>query len=82
MPLKQLFEKVNMKLRGHYQYYGVTDNYVEMLIYRNQTMKQLFYWMNRRSDKRSYTWETFNGGLLRTFPLLKPRISVSLIPSN
>ena len=61
MPLKQLFEKVNMKLRGHYQYYGVTDNYVEMLIYRNQTMKQLFYWMNRRSDKRSYTWETFNG---------------------
>lgn len=82
MPLKQLFEKVNMKLRGHYQYYGVTDNYVEMLVYRNQTMKQLFYWINRRSDKRSYTWETFNGGLLRTFPLLKPRITVSLIPSK
>lgn len=35
-----------------------------------------------QSDKRSYIWETFNGGLLRTFPLLKPRITVSLIPSK
>lgn len=41
-------------------------------------MKMLFKWLNRRSQKRSYTWETFNNGLLRTFPLLEPSIKVSL----
>ncbi|MFR4559273.1 MAG: hypothetical protein ACLT4U_16850 [Blautia obeum] len=26
MPLEMIFKIVNAKLRGHYQYYGVTDN--------------------------------------------------------
>lgn len=26
MPLELLFKTINAKLRGHYQYYGVTDN--------------------------------------------------------
>lgn len=42
------------------------------------TKKLLFKWLNRRSQKHSYTWETFNNGLLKTFPLLEPSIKVSL----
>ena len=38
------------------------------------TKKLLFKWLNRRSQRRSYTWDTFNNGLLRTFPLLEPSI--------
>ncbi|MFQ7229941.1 MAG: reverse transcriptase domain-containing protein [Blautia wexlerae] len=30
MPLEQIFKTVNAKLRGHYQYYGVTDNIKEV----------------------------------------------------
>ena len=26
MPVGELIKKINQKLRGHYQYYGVTDN--------------------------------------------------------
>ena len=26
MPLKEIFKTLSAKLRGHYQYYGVTDN--------------------------------------------------------
>ena len=77
-PLEWILKTVNAKLRGHYQYYGVTDNTKEVKAYLCITKKLLFKWLNRRSQKRSYTWETFNNGLLRTFPLLEPSIKVSL----
>ena len=77
-PLEWLFKMVNAKLRGHYQYYGVTDNTREVKNFLNRTRSLLFKWLNRRSQKRSYTWETFNNGLLRTFPLLEPKVKVSL----
>ena len=78
LPLEQIFKTVNAKLRGHYQYYGVTDNTREVKNYLAQTKRLLYKWLNRRSQKRSYTWECFNDGLLRTFPLLEPKIKVSL----
>lgn len=78
MPLEWIFKTVNAKLRGHYQYYGVTDNTREIEAYLRATKKLLFLWLNRRSQRRSYTWESYNNGLLRTFPLLEPRIRVSL----
>lgn len=78
MPLEELFKKINEKLRGHYQYYGVIDNTREMKNYLSQTKWLLYKWLNRRSQKRSYTLETFHNGLLRTFPLEEPIIKVSL----
>ncbi len=77
-PMELIFKTVNAKLRGHYQYYGVTDNTRKAKIYLNITKKLLFKWLNRRGQRKSYTWETFNNGLLRTFPLLEPSIKVSL----
>ena len=78
MPLELIFKTVNAKLRGHYQYYGVTDNTREVKNFLVQTKWLLYKWMNRRSQKRSYTLDTFFNGLLRTFPLLEPSIKVSL----
>ena len=78
LPVERIFKTINAKLRGHYQYYGVTDNIREVKLFLHNTKKLLFKWLNRRSQKRSYTWETFNNGLLRTFPLLEPSIKVSL----
>ena len=78
LPLEEIIKIVNMKLRGHYQYYGVTDNSKELKNYLAQTKCLLYKWLNRRSGRRSYTWENFNEGLLRTFPLLEPKIRISL----
>lgn len=78
MPLEWLFKKVNEQLRGHYQYYGVTDNIVECKRFLRQTTWYLYKYLNRRSQKRSYNHETFFNGLLKTFPLVDPRIRVSL----
>lgn len=78
MPVGDLIKKVNQKLRGHYQYYGVTDNTRGVKCYLNAVKWLLFKWLNRRSQKRSYTADTFFNGLLKTFPLLEPTIKVSL----
>ena len=78
LPLEWIFKTINAKLRGHYQYYGVTDNTREVKSFLCTTKKLLFKWLNRRSQRRSYTWDTFNYGLLRTFPLLEASIKVSL----
>jgi len=78
--LKDLFTMVNLKLRGHFQYYGVTGNSGSIADFLFYTQKMLFKWLNRRSQKRSYTWDGFNE-LLKTFPLVRPRISVKLYDS-
>ena len=70
--------KINEKLRGHYQYYGVTDNTREVKRFRDQTVWLLYKWLNRRSQRKSYTVDTFFDGLLRTFPIIEPTIKVSL----
>lgn len=78
MPIEELIKKINQKLRGHYQYYGVTDNTRGVKSYLNVAKWLLFKWLNRRSQRRSYTLDTFYNGLLKTFPLLEPTVSVSL----
>lgn len=78
IPLGLIFKTVNAKLRGHYQYYGVTDNTREVKNYLSQTKWLLFKWLNRRSQRKSYTLDTFYNGLLKTFSLLEPSIKVSL----
>ena len=75
--LKDLITKLNMKLQGHYQYYGITDNSKYLGCFLNETTKMLFKWLNRRSQRKSYTWDGFNQ-LLKIFPLAKPRIHFSI----
>ena len=76
-PLKSLMKKLNQKLTGHYRYYGVTYN-VQMLIkYHYYVVKLLFKWLNRRSNKRSYTWEQFH--MMQTsYPIAYPKRYVNL----
>ena len=78
MALEQIFKNGQCKTARHYQYYGVTDNTREVKNFLMQTKWLLFKWLNRRSQRRSYTLDTFFNGLLRTFPLLEPSIKVSL----
>ena len=78
MPVSDLIKKINQKLRGHYQYYAVTDNTRGVKSYQQAVKWLLFKWLNKRSQRRSYTLDTFYNGLLKTFPLLEPAIKVSL----
>ena len=61
------------KLRGHFHYYGVSGNYGGISHFYQLTIRLIFKWLNRRSQKGSYNWEQFRTYLLR-HPLPKPRI--------
>ena len=76
--LKDIMERINQSLRGHYQYYGVTDNTRSLERFKQLVTSLLFKWLNRRSQKRSYTWVIFTTQILSLFPLLMPSITVSL----
>lgn len=68
------FNMLNTKLLGHYQYYGVRGNSRSLWELYDEVMKILFKWLNRRSQRRSYTWEAFKC-LLSFITLAKPRIT-------
>jgi RNA-directed DNA polymerase len=70
---KTLFKKLNQKLRGYYNYYGIKGNSESISKFYIFVTNQLFKWLNRRSQKRSYTWEGFSEAL-KYFGIEKPRI--------
>jgi len=64
---------LNTKMRGHYQYYGVTGNTQTGKFYR-ATMRAWRFWLNRRSNDAGMSWGTFYR-LERRYPLLRPFIA-------
>lgn len=67
------WDRLRAKLIGHFRYYGVSGNYSRLWRYRWLTVEAVFKWLNRRSQRRSYTWESFLLYLKR-HPLPKPRV--------
>lgn len=77
MPTRWILEQVGRKLRGHYAYYGVSDNHRGLVRFYREATKLLYQWLNRRSQRRSYKWAEFKQ-LLQRFPLPLPRVRVHL----
>lgn len=68
---------VERKLIGHYNYYGITDNYEMLSKFLNEIKKLLFKWLNRRSQKKSYKSDSFNQ-MLNIYKLPTPKIKVNI----
>lgn len=77
LPIKEIMKKLNQMLVGYYHYYGITDNSQSLSNFRYRVMRSLYKWLNRRSQKKSYSWAGFND-MLRKYPLATPRIYVSV----
>ena len=72
IPLKQILELASAKLRGHVQYYGVSHNFVWVSKFIYHAKRILFKWLNRRSQRKSFTWEKFKLFLTKmNFPKAK-----------
>ncbi len=65
LKLRVLFEQLNSKLRGYYNYYGVHGNYGSLKQFFSSAMRILMKWLNRRSQRRSYNWSGFSAVLPR-----------------
>ena len=75
--LSEITKKMNQILVGYYHYYGITDNARSLKSFRGQVRRSLYKWLNRRSQRKSYTWEAFDE-MMKEYPLARPRIYVNV----
>ncbi|MEC0192769.1 group II intron reverse transcriptase/maturase, partial [Paenibacillus apiarius] len=68
---------IRAKLIGHFRYYGITDNFKSIRTYSYLVQKSMFKWLNRRSQRQSYSKEKFYD-LVKRWNLPKPRIYVNI----
>ena len=73
LDIHEIFEITSAKLRGHYNYYGVTDNHRYYWV----VVELLFKWLNRRSQRKSFSREKFYM-YLKLNPLPTPKICVEM----
>ena len=57
--LKEWWRVLRLKLIGHYRYYGISGNFVEIKKFYILASKLAYKWINRRSQKKSYTYEQY-----------------------
>ncbi len=67
-PLKEIWKTFTAKLRGHINYYGVSHNAENVSKFINEAKHIVFKWLNRRSQRRSFTWKAF-AKYIETHPL-------------
>lgn len=77
LKVKVLIDEINTKLIGHYRYYGITDNGRMIRQFKHEIKMLLYLWLNRRGQRKSYTWERFDR-LMKYHLLAKPKIYVSI----
>lgn len=60
LPGKEFFRSLNIRLHGHYNYYGVYGNTPSLHRFFRWARACAFKWLNRRGGKRkSFTWAKF-----------------------
>ena len=59
LPGREFFQRLNSRLQGHYNYYGVRGNARSLYRFYQGAIACAFKWLNRRSQRRSYSWAQF-----------------------
>ena len=60
MSLNQIMKIAAAKARVHVRYYGVSHNSANVTTFIYRVKEILFKWLNRRSQRKSFTWEKFH----------------------
>jgi len=58
-PLRMILSSLRRRLRGYWNYYCVIANGKMTWRYMRAVCELMFKWLNRRSQRKSYTWEKF-----------------------
>jgi len=67
-PLSDQHTTLSAKLRGHFQYYGITGNSHALSAFRHFVTRVWKNWLSRRNRERSWTWADHNR-MLQRYPL-------------
>ncbi len=60
----EMLRQARVRVIGHLSYYAITDNSARCSYYVYRTTHILFKWLNRKSQRKAYTWDTFTQALL------------------
>ena len=75
----EMLRLARARVVGHLSYYAITDNSDRCKYFVRYAERILFKWLNRKSQRRSYTWATFVATLKRVrWP--RPSIRIDLNP--
>ena len=55
----EMLRRAKSRIVGHLNYYAITDNLWRCSAYRHYATSILFKWLNRKSQRRSYTWKGY-----------------------
>ena len=66
--LRDIWTSFQRKLRGHLSYYAIEHNYHAASKFVTEAVRIVFKWLNRRSQRRSFSWDKFNQ-FMQQFPL-------------
>jgi len=59
----ELLKLAKRKLEGHLNYYAITDNGRMCNNFRYELSLLMYKWLNRQSQRRTYTWKRFSSAL-------------------
>lgn len=80
-PLPEQQTALAAKLRGHFNYFGITGNARALRSFRKGVLRAWRRWLDRRGGRRRMTWERF-WRLLGTYPLPPVRVVRSVYRPN
>ena len=66
-------QQLRPRLQGHFNYYGVCGNIVKLSAFYRQTIRMVYKWLNRRSQRKSCNWRGFSE-MLKYYRIPRPRI--------
>jgi len=59
----EMLKTASRKVNGYLNYYAITDNSEKCQTYVYYVKHLLFKWLNRKSQRKAYTWDSFNRAL-------------------
>jgi group II intron reverse transcriptase/maturase len=77
-PILEMWRTLNAKLRGHYQYYGINDNWPLLTAYRVHACRMAKCHIGRRSQNSYFSWKKFYA-FVEQNPLASPGRLTDLI---
>jgi hypothetical protein len=78
LPVKVQRQALETRMRGHYNYFGVSGNFRSLLHFAQAVRRIWYKWLLRRSQRHRLDWERYDALLKTRWALPKPRIAVRI----
>ena len=59
----EMLRQARIRVLGHLSYYAITDNSERCSYFVYRTKRILFKWLNRKSQRKAYTWDPYEQAL-------------------